>query len=119
MIKMITTMTVAILMTTMMLIMMPRWANVFLFFSVLFTLFLASNVIVLKVHIIILVVNIKHHCNKQNDQNMTSTELLLKRKTIRLQSYTLQWQKFIFSHSDYSSTSDHSLPQMIAHSHTT
>ena len=108
-------------MTTMMLIMMFRWANVFLFFSVLFTLFLASNVIVLKVHliIIILVVNIKHHCNKQNDQNMTRTELLLKRKTNRLQSYTLQWQKFIFSHSDYSSTSDHSLPQMIAHGHTT
>ena len=26
-----------------------RWANIFLFFSVLFTLFLASNVIVLKV----------------------------------------------------------------------
>ena len=110
----IMTVTVTILM-----MIMRRWANVFLFFSVLFTLFLASNVIVLKVHIIILVVNIKHHCNKQNDQNMTSTELLLKRKTIRLQSYTLQWQKFIFSHSDYSSTSDHSLPQMIAHSHTT
>ena len=52
MIKITTTMTVAILMTTpMMLIMMPRWANVFLFFSVLFTLFLASNVIVLKVQI--------------------------------------------------------------------
>ena len=63
-------------MTTMMLIMMFRWANVFLFFSVLFTLFLASNVIVLKVHIVIIilvvVVNIKHHCDKQNDQNMTT-----------------------------------------------
>merc|ERR1719500_334509 len=41
-------MTVTIL-NQMMLIMLPRWANVFLFFSVLFTLFLASNVIVLKV----------------------------------------------------------------------
>ena len=43
------------MMMTMMLAMMPmpRWANIFLFFSVLFTLFLASNVIVLKVRIIV------------------------------------------------------------------
>ena len=43
------------MMLTMMLAMMPmpRWANIFLFFSVLFTLFLASNVIVLKVGIIV------------------------------------------------------------------
>ena len=39
-------MTMIVMMT-----MVPRWANVFLFFSVLFTLFLASNVIVLKVQI--------------------------------------------------------------------
>ena len=67
-------MTVTIL-NQMMLIMLPRWANVFLFFSVLFTLFLASNVIVLKVHIVIIVlvvvVNIKHHCDKHNGENMT------------------------------------------------
>ena len=46
------------MMMSMMMIMMmlPRWANVFLFFSVLFTLFLASNVIVLKVHIIITII---------------------------------------------------------------
>ena len=42
----IMTVTVTILM-----MIMRRLANVFLFFSVLFTLFLASNVIVLKVQI--------------------------------------------------------------------
>ena len=46
-----------VLMTLMLTMMvMPRWANIFLFFSVLFTLFLASNVIVLKVRFIIIII---------------------------------------------------------------